>query len=185
LNRTWSILGALAASALLAACVPVGTTYFPDPLLPPYYGGVTLSAGSDHAVQLVAGGEVNAATLGAPCHGYIAGAPDYSINVRTSGGRGIGIGATSATSQVVLVIYSPDGYWYCDDDAGTGVLPILASDNALPGPYLVWVGTFRPGVYADAVLGVIWSEGAPATARSAPAAPAPAPQLQQRMMLNP
>jgi len=117
--------------------------------LAPAFGQVTLAAGfqpAPHAVQLVAGGGVNAGNLGGGCAGFIADAPDYRLNY-TAGGVALVL-AVLAGGDTTLVINDPSGNWLCDDDGGGSLNPRLQIDAPSSGQYDIWVGTFGGGTIA-------------------------------------
>lgn len=74
------------------------------------------------------------------CRIYIANSPDVRLNFRP-GTLPLYVSATSA-EDTTLVINAPDGSWYCDDDSGGGLNPLIAFSNPLAGRYEIWVGTY-------------------------------------------
>lgn len=116
------------------------------------YGSVRLNSGftpDPHEVSLTAGGSIDASTIGSPCTGSIARAPDYELTY-TSGSLPLYIYAT-ASSDTTLVVNGPDGQWYCDDDSNGGTNPQVTFNTPRSGTYDIWVGTFGGGT-AAAVL---------------------------------
>ncbi|MGY6531271.1 peptidase [Glycocaulis sp.] len=136
-----------------------------DYTLPPSYGDISLRAGfpSDpHTVDLQSGGSIRANTLrdngsgnadrDGRCAGYIADAPDFSLHFTSGTGvLPLRIGAASG-ADTTLVINGPDGSWYCDDDGGEGLNPLIQFNNPETGRYDIWVGTFGSASLADARL---------------------------------
>ena len=121
--------------------------------LAPTFGQVSLNAGfapDPYAVNLVAGGNISATgALGGSCEGLIANAPDFRT-FYSAGGFPLIFSVLSST-DTTLVINDPNGNWYCDDDSGGSLNPIVHFNNPLSGKYDVWVGTFGGGT-ANATL---------------------------------
>lgn len=127
-----------AACAALAGCVGV-----PQSGGPGNFGTVTVNAGSSMSVELVAGGEIPAATLAAGCAGFIYATPDYVIKYQTNGGTALNVRLRSDTNTT-LVIQDPGGHWLCADDV-EGYDPLLRIPNAPAGQYSIWAGTALAG----------------------------------------
>jgi hypothetical protein len=51
-------------------------------------------------------------------------------------------------------VQAPDGRFYCDDDSGAGLNPIVTIGNPISGRYTVWVGSYTSGVYAQSTLSI-------------------------------
>ncbi len=139
----------IAAAATLIGLAPAAAQDF---TLNPTFGNVTLNAGfspDPTTVDLVAGGGIDASTLGNGCYGMIANAPDYRLNY-SAGGFSLFIAAV-ANEDTTLVINAPDGTWYCDDDSGGFPNPMVVFDSPMSGQYDIWVGTYGGGT-ADATL---------------------------------
>ena len=122
----------------------------------PTYGSVSLSSGftpDPYTVDLQSGGSIDAESrLGGDCRGYVANAPDFSVNY-TSGSFPL-IFSVDSGSDTTLVINGPDTNWYCDDDSGEGLNPSVRFDNPASGRYDVWVGTYSSSELRDATLNV-------------------------------
>lgn len=123
----------------------------PDFALDPTFGETTLAPGFDPvSIDLVAGGDIDAQAVGDDCWGFVAAAPDYRVFLDAAGGSLV-ISAESA-DDTTLVVNAPDAGWYCNDDGGENTFdPELVFDDADPGQYDVWVGTFFGGT-AEATL---------------------------------
>ncbi|MGD9739072.1 MAG: hypothetical protein AB7U48_06710, partial [Bauldia sp.] len=137
---------------------PTPTTGTLDPALDPNFGEVTLTAGfspDPHIVELTPGGDI-AATEAVPrldgedplCRGYVTEAPDYRLQY-TAGAWPLIISVLSET-DTTLVINGPDGTWYCDDDSGDGLNPLVEFDAPAAGQYDIWVGTYSQGAAVGA-----------------------------------
>lgn len=125
-----------------------------DTAAPATYGSVRLNSGftpDPHSVSLTAGGSIDASTIGSPCTGSIARAPDYELTY-TAGSLPLYIYAT-ASSDTTLVVNGPDGQWYCDDDSNGGTNPQVTFNTPRSGTYDIWVGTFGGGT-ASATLNI-------------------------------
>jgi len=129
-----------------------------DPNAQPLYGSMSLTSGSlaaPHAVQMTAGGAVDAWAIGSGnCRGYVGMAPDYAVQF--SGGGAFTIGAQSDI-DTTLVVLGPDGTWNCDDDSGGSLNPQLTFGTALNGTYRIWVGTYSANNNASATLTIAQS----------------------------
>jgi hypothetical protein len=119
------------------------------------FGQVTLNAGftpDPHSVTLTAGGTVDASSVSDTCVGHIASRADYSVRYRQAGELPLIFSATS-DADTTLAIRAPDGRWYCDDDGGGSLNPVVRFDSPRNGRYQVWVGTYGEEA-APAVLHV-------------------------------
>ena len=113
----------------------------------PTYGSATLTAGfspDPYQIAVVSGGNVDASgVLGSPCMGLVASAPDYRL-FYTSGQYRLRL-FVSSSADTTLVVNAPDGRWYCDDDSGGNLNPLLDFSGPLSGQYDIWVGSFTSG----------------------------------------
>lgn len=103
-----------------------------------------------HRLNGTSGGQIAASNLGPDCRGWIAPQPDHilTLQTRTNFFR---IFANSS-SDTTLVIRTPDGRWFCDDDTN-GRNPALSGESWNPGQYLIWVGSYTRGENASYTLG--------------------------------
>lgn len=133
---------ALAATAGLAALA--GSAFAQDLGASPTYGSVSLNAGftpDPYSVSLQSGGSIDAGSaLGGSCRGFIASAPDFSVNY-SAGGWPLIISATS-NADTALVVNDANGNWYCDDDSGGNLNPAINFSNPPSGRYDIWVATY-------------------------------------------
>lgn len=142
----------IAATAALLLIAPAAQAQ--DTSATATYGSVRLNSGftpDPHSVSLTAGGSIDASTIGSPCTGSIARAPDYELTY-TAGSLPLYIFAT-ASSDTTLVVNGPDGQWYCDDDSNGGTNPQVTFNTPRSGTYDIWVGTFGGGT-ASATLNI-------------------------------
>ena len=108
------------------------------------YGTLQLGAGfSDdpRTVQVAAGGSVDSSqTIGGRCRGMIASNPDYTLEYG-SGDWPLYL-SVDAQADTTLVVYAPDGFYYCDDDSAGDLDPGVYLPKPPAGRYQIWVGTF-------------------------------------------
>jgi hypothetical protein len=124
-----------------------------DPSREPSYGTINLAAGfpdDPYDVSVSSGGSLDATSIGEPCRGYVASAPDVRLNY-SSGSLPLYIYATSE-SDTTLVVRAPDGLWYCDDDSNGGLNPQVTFLKPQGGQYDIWVGTYASADYRPATL---------------------------------
>ena len=116
---------------------------------------MTLRAGflpDPHAIAVTAGGTFAASARSASCAGYIAEAPDVTLNFTTAGGD-LHI-YVEAAADTTLVVRAPNGTWHCNDDDELGDTwdPWVTIVNSRSGTYSIWIGTFARGSYPSATL---------------------------------
>ncbi|MES2834187.1 MAG: peptidase S1 [Pseudomonadota bacterium] len=141
-----------AMGALLLGVSACATAGYLDPTAAPAFGQATLSAGftpDPYLVDIVAGGDLDASSLGAGCAGGIASSPDFRVTYR-AGAYPLSFAAISG-SDTTLVINGPDGQYHCDDDSGGEGDPFISFTRPQSGVYDIWVGVYGGGT-ADAVL---------------------------------
>ncbi|MCS6930907.1 MAG: hypothetical protein NZM27_01695 [Acetobacteraceae bacterium] len=144
---------ALAAGAALAQSKDGAAPAGPNVTAPARYATLDLQAGflpDPREVQVQAGGELDAAVLGADCVGWIdATRADVTLNYR-AGNFPLFISAESR-ADTTLVIRAPDGSWLCNDDF-QGLNPGIVIQRPASGEYRIWVGTFSQGRPEPATL---------------------------------
>lgn len=132
----------LALGAALLACAATASAQ--DTSGSGTYGTLQLNAGfsgDPRTVQLSAGGSVDAAqTIGGRCLGMIANNPDYTLDY-SAGDFPLYVSA-DADVDTTLVVYAPDGFYYCDDDSAGELDPGVYLPKPPAGRYQIWVGTF-------------------------------------------
>jgi hypothetical protein len=134
-------------------CCGTGT---PNYAAAPTFGSVNLSSGftpDPFTVNVTSGGARSAAAISSACRGWIADAPDFSVNYNAGGYDTLTIGAVSS-SDTTLVVNDAYGNWYCDDDGGNGLNPLVTLTNLASGRYDIWVGSYSQGDYANSVLSI-------------------------------
>ncbi|MBO6795537.1 hypothetical protein [Maricaulis sp.] len=143
--------------AISASVLALGSSAFAqDFTQPATAGSVSLNSGftpDPHTAQITSGGTISASNVGGNCRGWIANAPDYSVSYSAGNLFDLTIGVDS-NSDTTLVINDPNGNWYCDDDGGEGLNPLISFSNPLSGRYDVWVGSYQSGEYASSTLSV-------------------------------
>lgn len=124
-----------------------------------------------------AGGRVTAAEMGLPseCMGYFPSDPQHTIVLGTDLGY-LRVEAPSDGDATLLVV-TPDGNVWCDDDSAGNLTPRLAGWFPA-GVYRIFVGSYAPGTSLSYDL--VMSEYAPA-AEYVEAAPAVATTLCSNM----
>ncbi|CAN5462567.1 hypothetical protein BH23BAC4_BH23BAC4_14480 [soil metagenome] len=145
----------LLAPLLLFVATPELQAQTPNWRATPLYGSVNLQSGfspDPHSVGLTAGGNDRNPISGTGCVGYIhSGAPDYNVSYRAGNVFDLYIYAES-TVDTALLVYGPDGRWYCNDDGLGNLDPLLRFQNPASGVYSVWVATFRADNESAATL---------------------------------
>lgn len=147
------IIAAAQALAVILACAAPAAAQ--DYNAATNYGEVTLRPGftpDPHMVALRAGGSIDASTRFGSCSGYITQQPDYRLYWNGDGNLNLTISAIS-NADVTLVVNGPNGEWYCDDDSGEDLNPLLAL-KPTAGRYEIWIGTYSAGQPKNAVLSI-------------------------------
>lgn len=115
----------------------------PDINLEPNYGSVNLDSGftpDPHEKSILAGGSIPASAAKAGCEGKVSAAADYQVFFE-AGDMDLTF-LVEASEDTTLLINTPNGRWYCDDDSGGGLNPKVLITNPQDGRYDVWVGTY-------------------------------------------
>lgn len=116
----------------------------PDASLEPNYGTVNLRTGftpDPYTKEMLAGGSVQASSVKSGCEGLVSAAPDLQVNYR-AGSSDLTFKLT-ASEDTTLLISSPNGRWFCDDDSGGDLDPLITISSPSSGRYNVWVGTYN------------------------------------------
>lgn len=93
------------------------------------------------------GGPVDGAGLGPDCIGFFPSSPQFELLISERSPEIIMFFlADGDLADTTLLVESPDGRFYCNDDAFDGTLdPGLVIPDARPGHYSVWIGSYHPG----------------------------------------
>jgi len=147
----------LTALAATAAALIAGPALAQDYNQEPTFGTLNVATGfvPDPAViPLIAGGDIDASSLGGTCNGYIANAPDFRVNYEAGTNYPLIISAL-ADADTTLVINAADGTWHCNDDSD-GLNPVVTFTSPQSGQYDIWVGIY--GEPTTAMAGLYISE---------------------------
>lgn len=134
------------SAVALMALAPFGAAVAQNMSLPANYGEIILNSGftpDPYVVDVVAGGNIDAAGIGGACRGSISSAPDFQITYR-AGSLPLAI-RTRSGADTTLVVNGPDGRWYCDDDSFGNLNAQVFFSNPQSGVYDIWVGSFNGG----------------------------------------
>ena len=121
--------------------------------LTPNYGTIDLTAGftpDPFAVDIAAGGDVDARMTDDNCRGFASAAPDLRLNY-TAGDFPLFF-SVEADADTTLIISDPFGAWICDDDSGPALNPQIAIGEPQSGQYDIWIGTYSAGPTSAATL---------------------------------
>ena len=149
----FSRLGVSCALLALAAA-PALAQGTPNWRASPVYGTLNLDGGftPDPSVREVRAGGTSRSGVN-DCPGYLnASAPDLDVRYSGSGTLPLTFSAASAT-DVSILVHTPDGRWFCDDDGAEAPLNAkLTISSPGSGTYSVWVATYasssdRPVAY--------------------------------------
>jgi hypothetical protein len=148
------IIRLAAGAAALALTAIAGVAAAQDYSLPAVSGSVTLNAGftpDPYRVSVTPGGSIEAqSAVSSSCRGYISNAPDFELTYRA--GDWPLILTVEASADTTLVVNGPDGQWYCDDDGGEGMNPLIRFGNPQSGTYDIWIGTYSGGLSSGTLL---------------------------------
>lgn len=76
--------------------------------------------------------------------GHVRSAPDFLFELtRMRRFRRLHL-RSNAACDTVLLVRSPSGRWFFDDDSGVGQTASLSLSDPEDGDYAVWVGSFQP-----------------------------------------
>ena len=121
----------------------------------PTYGEYTLSTGftpDPASYALTAGGSNTATDIDPGCRGFIADSPDVRVQF-TAGSLPLRFYVDDPThADTTLVINGPDGQWYCNDDWGSTLQPVVDFTPAQSGQYDIFVGSYSEDEYPSVNL---------------------------------
>jgi len=147
-----SLIAGVAAIAFALSAAP---SMAQDWTAAPTYGNVQLTTGfqpDPYEVAVRSGGPIDSSqTLGGACQGFIASAPDFDLYYTAGTTFPLAISVAS-DSDVTLVVHAPDGNWYCDDDSGGGLNPVIEFGSPMSGLYDIWVGTYANASLQESTL---------------------------------
>lgn len=107
-------------------------------------------------LRTAVGGSVStAAALGGLCigeaDGYLSAAPEFALAYNAGASDLLRLFFVAADDSV-LVVRTPTGQWYCDDDSGGDFDPLVDIPSPQTGLYSVWLGSYAPGNYVSGTL---------------------------------
>ena len=139
-----------------------------DPAAEPAFGRLALPESGVQQLAITLSGGVSAADAGSGCGGDINQLrPDATLGL-SSTEPVLAISAAAGVDTTLLVI-TPDGTIFCNDDA-VSYDPAVVINDAAAGDYAIWVGSFSGGGGQEAILSV--GREAPDGASAAETAPA-------------
>ncbi|MCY3779603.1 MAG: hypothetical protein OXG78_04775 [Chloroflexi bacterium] len=125
-----------------------------NPTGEPRYGSRALAPGvltSPFTLDVVSGGDVAVKPLALAdnCLGYAASDPDVLVELAAGFDRITFLVASA--EDTTLIANLPNGSWSCNDDTN-GLNPALVYHKATPGRYQIWIGSYAPDTFDEAVL---------------------------------
>jgi hypothetical protein len=106
---------------------------------------------SERRLSVAAGGEIDLSTCqDAPGIGYVAEAPDFTIQYERSGSYDLRI-RSQGSCDTVLLVNDASGSWYWDDESGHGPDTQVVLNTPSSGYIDIWVGTYNDEI-CDATL---------------------------------
>jgi hypothetical protein len=125
----------------VASSVP-STVLAVDENATPHYGHERFATGfapDPFTVTVIPGGDFDASEHVHPqCTGFVSEAPDLVLSF-DAGRLPLSIRAVSE-KDTTLVVQGPDRRWYCDDDSGGDLNPMVYFAPPQTGRYAIWVG---------------------------------------------
>jgi S1-C subfamily serine protease len=122
----------------------------------PTFGTVELEAGfpdDPHMVEMISGGEVDAAYLGGECTGFAAIAPDFRLDWEGDTSDLTIYFSADDGGDTTLLVNRPDGTWVCNDDSGPDAFdPLISLTGAPEGQYDIWVASYTAGSFVAGTL---------------------------------
>ena len=109
----------------------------------PYFGQINLNSGfqpDPYVRNITAGGTSNLAACGiGGAAGFVTSRPDFDLYWNGASSQ-LTIAVVSA-ADAVLLVNTPDGTWYYNDDY-RGTNPAITFSNPQAGLYDIWIGTY-------------------------------------------
>lgn len=128
-----------------------------NPKAPPASGEIILSSNFDpdpYTAYVTSGGSVDVYELniGSGCLGYTASAPDFRLNL-TGSMSSLNIFFMSDQGlDTTLIIRAPNDLYFCNDDSGYSLDPLITIPNPSQGEYLIWIGSYWDGQTFEGTL---------------------------------
>lgn len=149
------LLGSASGGQTITATPATTSSGSLDASAAPTFSALNLAPGfqpDPTTVAMAAGGSVNvgALNLGTACRGFVASAPDVTINYSPAG-RFLRIFYQS-DADTTLVVRLPDGTFMCNDDYSGRLDPLVDISAPAAGTYSIWVGAFSSASTADGTL---------------------------------
>ncbi|MEM9037763.1 MAG: hypothetical protein AAGD18_24465 [Actinomycetota bacterium] len=94
-----------------------------------------------------AGGPIDAGMVG--CTGYIAEEPDYIVDWYGATEQLSFAFLASNGADTTMAVLDPYGAWWCADDSGDSLDPIVFVPWPGDGEYAIWIGTYVANDYAE------------------------------------
>lgn len=124
------------------------TGFLPDP-----HQVAVVSGASDATGDVV---DINSLALtprnSGACRGYTTAQPDYIVRVGSPGQ--LLRFYVNAPGDTTLIINDGAGNWWCSDDDGGNLNPLIDIANPPAGQYDIWVGSYQAGANIQSVLSV-------------------------------
>jgi hypothetical protein len=126
----------------------------------PNYGARTIAPGfvpDPMQTTIVSGGTLNVSNmnLGSDCTGYATSQPDFNFTL-TGESSFLRVFVDAPGEDTTLIINKANGQWACNDDSNGNANrnPMVDMNNAGPGLYNVWIGSYQSGTRAHGTLNV-------------------------------
>ncbi len=101
-----------------------------------------------------AGGSMDARSLGIlpNCRGFVAQQPDVIVHYMPSPSFPWARFFVRGSGDTTMIINDAAGRWWCSDDEGGGLNPMIDISNPPGGQYDIWVGSYSSGRLIPATL---------------------------------
>lgn len=128
--------------------VQLDTGFLPDPHQVAVVSGAADATGNVVDISSLA---LTPRNSGA-CRGYTTAQPDYIVRVGTPGQ--LLRFWVNAPGDTTLIINDGAGNWWCSDDDGGNLNPLIEMQGPVSGQYDIWVGSYQAGANIQSVLSV-------------------------------
>ena len=148
-----------------ATATPSGTTGVESPAgsvpaelnleLAATFDTVELAAGftpDPYTADGQSGGEIDVSYLGSDCTGFASEAPDFDVTYTSGTAELLRFYFVAASSDTSMIVNAPDGSWYCSDDSGDSIDPMVDFASPVDGLYDIWIGNLDSGTFDDGTL---------------------------------